>query len=257
VTVGDSVRVSASYSVAAGTTVRLGDLDPSPDAVVLVPPAAAVSGTGVRVSFTVSLFSTGNVAVRTPTVELIGPDGSVQRIPPAEVGVLVASVLPPEEDNPALKPGFNPILRNTTRAEPLVFLQLLVVFAAFAWWKIRTREPPTSIGARPAAEAARAPLDQWAAAGEIGTVAEIARRRLQRFLAEREAAITESSTTGEMLQVLQSGEGDLPFREIDALLAGLDRVAFAPAHGSDVSQLASQVDDLIAELEDTPTEVKG
>jgi hypothetical protein len=248
VTVGDSVRITASFSVVPGTSLRVGPLEPNGETVLLVAPEVTLGDEVARVSFTVAMFSPGARSFPTPALEMIGPSGAVRRVAPTSVAIEVRSVLPAAGADAELKPGFAPIPREVRRLEPLVFLELFVVFVAFIWWKMRSR-PPVAL-ALPAAPVTRpvAPLGAWAATGEGRAVAEATRRRLQSFLSTRSDRITEASTTAEVLEALASVADDLPYREIEGLFAGLDAAAFAPAHGAEVAHLASQVEDLVADL---------
>jgi hypothetical protein len=252
VTVGDSVRVTASFPAVDGALARLSSVESNTYMEVLEPPVATRNGNRVQVSFTVAFFMTGDQTVATPPMELVSPDGDVVRIAGEDLEISILSVLPPGDSIPEVMPGFDPIARSIRRAEPLVYLELVVVFVAFVWWLVRMRAPLPQTPRTASLVQAVAPLEVWSAAGEIRAVAEVAHRRLKGFVGGLTADITAASTTGEILQALEPRSEELPMREIAALLNSLDRVAFAPTHGDEVFHLAEQVDDLVAELEKQP-----
>lgn len=252
ITVGDSIRVTASFRAGEGTSARIVALESNPGMELLEAPRATRIGDRIEVSFTVAFFLTGTQPLLTPAVELIDLSGDVVTIPAQELQISVISVLPEIDSIRALKPGFDPIPRPIRRVEPLVYLELAVVFTAFLWWALRMRSPlPEVSRAHPTVEAT-APLATWAEAGEIRAVSEVSYRRLRGFLGELTDRISTTSTTEEILEALEPRSENLPMREISALLSRLDRVAFAPTHGDEVTDLADQVDDLIAELQAAP-----
>jgi hypothetical protein len=228
-------------------------MSPNPQMEILEPPAATRTGSSLQISFTVAFFLTGDQTILTPEVDLVSPDGDVRQIPGEELTVTLRSVLPAGDSVPEVKPGFDPIARPLQRMEPLVYLELVVVFFAFIWWVVRMRPPlPQPIRSYDEVEA-RAPLASWAATGEVGAVSEVAHRRLKDFLGRLTEQPVTASTTAEILNGLEPRASELPMREISELLTRLDRVAFAPTHGDEVIHLAEQVDDLISELEENET----
>ncbi|MFQ5550676.1 MAG: hypothetical protein ACE5FJ_05515 [Gemmatimonadales bacterium] len=248
VTIGDSVWVTTTFALDPEERMRIGVPDPSSNSVVLERPEWTRGPNGATVQFVVALFDLGDVTLGTPPIELLTPDGSVRTLGPSAVHVTVASVIPAADSTPALRPGFDPIPRPVTRAEPFVFLLLTTCFIAYVWWSLRSRRHPRPLADALPASRIGAPLTRWADLGETRAVASVANSRLRSFLAERTSQASNSLTTAECMEVLRNFGEDLPVREIEELLRALDNVSFAPAVASDVLRIAEQVDDLISEL---------
>ncbi len=248
VTVGDSIRVTGSFRVAEGTSARIGPLEIGGDLELLDNPATRRLGERIEISFTVAYFAIGDQTIPTPQLEMVRADGNVDLVPESTVPVSVVSVLPDSDTTLAVKAGFDPIRRSIHRLEPLVYLELFVVFVSFLWWVARMRSPLPAVTPSLTVKSVEAPLAAWAAAGEVRAVGEVAHRRLQKFLAGLNDKITTTSTTAQTLAALEPQSGELPMRELAELLEQLDRVAFAPTHKGEVIQLADQVDEVIEEL---------
>lgn len=256
VTVGDSIRVTTSFRADESTSIRIAGIESSPGLELLEAPRTNRTGDRIEVFFSVTFFLTGTQSLSTPEVELIDSSGDVVIIPAQELDIVVTSVLPLIDSLRVLKPGFDPIPRSIRRVEPLVYLELVVVFIAFLWWAVRMRSPLPEVSRTDPPAEVIAPLADWAAAGESRAVSEVSYHRLRNFLAKLSDRISTTSTTREILDALEAQAEDLPIREISELLGRLDRVAFAPTHGDEVAHLADQVDDLIAELQAPPAPVE-
>ena len=238
-TVGDTLIVSRHVETPAGWHVRAGKFE-STDAVdALAEPVVTRDSGGWAVSYFLVPWEPGDHLVGLPPVWRLGPDGSTDSLPGADASVHIRSVLP-DDPHPGPQSALTPIERPLRRpwAPAIAALLALTLGGAGVVWRRRPPRPargdPTRSGAKPVPDA------KWLSAGEPKAVAARAGGDLRAALAHAHPRAALALSTVECLMVL---EGKLPratLGELTDVLAQLDRVAFASAHGSDVAVLADR-----------------
>nr|MBA3260832.1 hypothetical protein [Gemmatimonadales bacterium] len=103
-TVGDTVWILREVAVPAGRTVRPADWEPEDPVELLGPARVIVSGGSARIAYPVVVWVTGEHVLRPPGPLLLGPDGTVDSLPPEAVTLRVASVLPVVPPDSTLRP---------------------------------------------------------------------------------------------------------------------------------------------------------
>jgi hypothetical protein len=126
-----------------------------------------------------------------------------------------------------------------------VLLSVLVLVGLVAWRR-RALGPLQELAA-PAVDP-EVPDSRWLAAGEPKAVAARATHRLRHAIARVVPDAHEALSTAECLIVLEHLRPNAPLRELRELLATLDQVAFATAHGVDVGPVAARARALARDL---------
>src|SRR6266566_1546530 len=183
-----------------------------------------------------------------PPVWRLALDGHTDSVPGGAASFEVRGVIPDSLGAPEPKAALGPL--RSDRRRPLVslgaLLAALALGAAGVAWR---RRPP-----RPVTPDVHVPLEpevpdaRWLAAGEPKAVAARAAGRLRAAIARAEPAASAALSTPECLAILERRKPRAPLRQLAQVLEQLDRVAFASAHGSDVTALAAQARALEREL---------
>lgn len=251
-TVGDTVWLERTIVAAASRRVEprrlegvAGEFDP------LGAPAIERTGGRAVLRWPVAFWTTGRHEVMLPAVLLTGEDGRVDSVPPAPVSVAVASVLPRAvgESLPAPQPPAEvvPVRRRAWwPALGALLAAAAATWLAWRWWMGRG-SPPAEPGG-PAIAAA--PVDRWAAAGEVRAVAHAAAARLRGAIAAACPPAHEGLDTERCLRLLADREPGWPHDELARCLRRLDLLRFGPdAAATDPLALWAEADRLAGRLE--------
>lgn len=247
VTVGDTIRISRTWSVEPGTQLRVGEFVPGSAAEVLSQPEVEVGEESVRVRFALALFEPGLLAVELPGMEMIAADGSIEVLEAELVSVTVRATLPAADTALSPRPSLGPVARDVRRIEPLLLLTAAVGIAGIMMALIRARRGSKDVLKTEPVNDYAIPLSSWVEAGEPRAVAVIAAERFRRFLCDRVPNLDPTFDI-DSLEKRLGPDSDLPVREITELLNSLERAKFAPAFAADVIILVDDVDQIIAEL---------
>ena len=248
-TVGDTIWLDRTVTVPAGWRVRAGKLEPTAEIEPLGDPAVLRSPDGWVVRYPVVAWAPGAHRLTLPPLWRLGPDGRADSLAGGAAHVEVASVLPDTTPAPEPRPLLGPLRSDSRNPLPPLVAAVLVtglLVAGIAW---RRRGP------RPEPAPRRVPLDpevpdgRWLAAGEPKAVAARATWRLRTALVRAVPDAHLALSTAECLATLARVRPQAPLRELGELLALLDRVAFASAHGTDVALLAATARRLAREFE--------
>jgi hypothetical protein len=248
-TVGDTIWLERTVPSEPGWRVRVGRLDPGPLAEQLGDAVVARVEGGWRVRYPVVAWAPGVVAAEMPPLWRLGPDGTADSLPGGTATFRVESVIPDSVPTPAPQPALAPL--RLARRSPLPALAGLLLSAgmlvAIVAWRRR--------GPRAALPGPDVEVDQeigdarWVAAGEPRAVAARAARRLRGAIAHAVPEAHSALSTTECLAVVERARPDAPLRQLRDVLGALDHVAFATAHGEDVTPLAARARTLAEELE--------
>ncbi|HET7423657.1 MAG TPA: hypothetical protein VFJ92_08855 [Gemmatimonadales bacterium] len=245
-TVGDTVWVIRTVELPAGRTVRPADWRPDDPVELLGPPRVVTRGGSADIAYPVVIWQTGPRTLEVPGPLLLAPNGGVDSLPPAQVTLQVASVLPAVPDS-ALRPqpraDFVP-LSDRSPLVPLVLvtLAILLLLPLHWWWRRRGRPRP-----RPLAklvDPARPPLERWADDGETRAVAAATSVRLRAVIAGGADGATPALDTDALLDYLRAHRPDWPLRELAELLRSLDQARFGVDPSADPVGLARQAAEL-------------
>jgi len=230
--------------------VRAGKLEPASAAQAepLGDPVVAQAANGWRVRYTVVAWVPGSLTLDMPPLWKLGPDGTADSLPGGTARFFVASVIPDSVRSPAPQPSIGPLRLERASAIPVLAAVLVVLaslWALIAW----RRRAPRSVAATPPP-----PLDpdvadaRWLAAGEPKAVAARAAHRLRHAIARAIPDAHEALSTAECLDAVERARPNAPLRELRELLATLDQIAFATAHGVEVGPVAARARKLAREL---------
>jgi hypothetical protein len=252
-TVGDTIRLERTIAApGGGWRVRAGKLEPGSGAVAepLGDPVvfATSGGGGWTVRYFVVAWAPGTVTVPMPPIWRLGPDGSADSVPGGTAAITVASVIPDSVEQPHPQPALTPFrLQRRGLWPPVVAVGLAVgSLAGLLAWR---RRPPRRLDAPPpVVPDAEVPDSRWLAAGEPKAVAARAAHRLRAAIAAGIPAAHDALSTAEVLVIVERERPGAPLRELRDVLAALDQVAFATAHGDDVAALAARARRLAEEL---------
>lgn len=253
-TVGDTIRLERTIAAPPGSgwRVRAGKLEPGSGAVAepLGDPVvfATGGGRGWTVRYFVVAWAPGTVTVAMPPIWRLGTDGSADSLPGGTAAITVASVIPDSVKQPNPQPALTPFrLQRRGMWPPVVALALVAgSLAGLLAWR---RRPPRPVAApAPVSPDPDVPDSRWLAAGEPKAVAARAAHRLRAAIAAGIPAAHEALSTAEVLGVVERERPGAPLRELREVLAALDQVAFATAHGDDVATLAARARGLAGEL---------
>jgi hypothetical protein len=248
-TVGDTIWLARTIPAPAGWRVRATRLDPGLQSEPLGDPVVVPAQGGWSVRYPIAAWAPGVVSMEMPPLWRLGPDGSADSIPGGTATVLVASVIPDSVRNPTPRPALAPL--RLSRRTPLpalagLLLSAGVLVAVVAW----RRRGPRAL--RPAPDLELDPEvgdPRWVAAGEPRAVAARASHLLRGALARAVPEAHGALSTTECLAVVERVKPEAPLRQLRELLASLDQVAFATAHGVEVGPLAARARALAKELE--------
>ena len=247
-TVGDTVWLERTLAVPAGWRVRPGRLEPSQDVESLSDPTVHRASGGWTVRYPVVAWTPGPHTLTLPPVWRLGPAGQADSVAGGTAAFAVRSVLPEMGTRPAPKDAMAPLRPERRSILPPLLAALLAagLLLGGLWWR---RRPPRTL--RPAPHVPvepEVPDARWLAAGEPKAVAARATRRLRAALAAAVPAAHQALATPECLAALEREAPKAPVRELRDLLSAMDQVAYATAHGVDVSALAERARRLAAEL---------
>lgn len=237
-TVGDTVWLVRALTVPAGWQVRAGKLDPTEDVEPLTEPSARnVAGAWV-VRYAVAAWKPGAHKLTLPPIWRLGPDGHADSSAGGVATFAVASVIPDSLKDPSPQGALAPLRAAHRTAGPPLAALALATMLLVAGVALR-RRPPRLLAPRPQVPVEReVPDARWLAAGEPKAVVARATWRLRAALAKAVPAAHPALDTAECLAVVERARPQAPVRELRDLLEQLDRVAFASAHGTDISALA-------------------
>ena len=253
-TVGDSVVLMRHAAVDPEVRWRLIPLAPSAAIEPLGEPVGQYAELRLTVVYRVAPFATGNVAVPMPDLELVRPDGTVETLAGDTAWIHVVSVLPAEDSLVEPRGALGLIERPRTTPVPLLALTALVLAGIGAWGTARLRA-----GARPPHDGSSAapddpPLADWIAAGELRAVAAVTADKLRTHIANVVPQAGRHLAAQECLAVLDRERPDWPLRDLQSVIASLDRTRFAPAVGEDVRTLVDDTRALLEQLVERPAE---
>jgi hypothetical protein len=239
-TVGDTIWLARSVPAAPGWRVRAGTLPSSPAGEPLGDPVVVPADSGWAVRYPMVAWVAGPMMVSMPPLWRLGPDGTADSLPGGTAVFRVFSVIPDSVATPAPQPALAPL--RLARHAPLLPLAALLVsvgllVALVAW---RRRAPRAGALGPDLVLDKAVPDERWLAAGEPKAVAARAAHALRVTIARMVPAAHEGLSTLECLAVVEQARPGAPVRELRDLLAALDRVAFATAHGADVVPLAER-----------------
>jgi hypothetical protein len=239
-TVGDTIWLARTVPAPPGWRVRAGKLASTPAAEPLGDPVVAAAESGWTVRYPIVVWAPGPAAVGMPPLWRLGPDGTADSLPGGTAVFHVISVIPDSIATPAPQPALTPL--RVARRTPLPPLAALLVstglLAALVAW--RRRPPRAATAGRDLVLDRQVPDERWLAAGEPKAVAARAAHALRAAIAGAVPEAHEALSTPECLEVVERVRPGAPVRELRDLLAALDRVAFATAHGVDVAPLAAR-----------------
>ncbi|MBA3553627.1 MAG: hypothetical protein H0W29_02545 [Gemmatimonadales bacterium] len=238
-TVGDTIWVLREVAIPAGRTVRPADWEPEDPVELLGPPRVIVSGGSARIAYPVVVWVTGEHVLRPPGPLLLGPDGTVDSLPPEAVTLQVASVLPVVPPDSTLRPQPRAEFVPRGARTPLPALLLLALAALLLapvhwWWRRRGTAPAAAEAATPP----RPPLDRWAGAGESRAVAAAVTGRLRSLLETLVPAAHTGLDTAAALAAARHARPEWPHPELGDLLRSLDEARFGNASFPDTVGLA-------------------
>jgi hypothetical protein len=238
-TVGDTIWVPRVVRVAPRQTVRPVAWEPADPVELAGRPTVAASGATVEIRYPVTVWRPGSHRVEIPGPLVLGADGSADSLPPQVVTLDVRSVLPPAPaDSPiAPQPRAAVVPRRDVTLLPLLALWImaLVPLLALRWWWQRRGAPVAALAPPDAAAAPTVPVERWADVGERRAVASVAATRLREATDHRAAELEHAPELA---------------RELEELLAALDRTRFGSETDGDVLALVRRAAQLEARLEE-------
>ncbi len=257
VTVGDTVRITRRIAAEPGVRSHVKPLLSSAAFEPLTDPVVGFSEGAVVVRYTLAVFEPRRLAVAMPEIELVHPDGVIERVSGDTAWVTVLSVLPDQDTLPPPRPSLGPVPRQPKRPEVIAFLVIAVTAGTALWGVMRRRTQPRPTWSSRISEPTEVPLLKWIESGEsravVAAVADGLRRCIESTLPEAGKQLS----TDECVAVLQSQRPEWPVRQIDHVLRSLDRARFAAAVPSDVIELARRADALTESLRQSVTEDSG
>ena len=236
-TVGDTIWLVHALTVAAGWQVRAGKLEPTEDVEPLTEPSVRrVAGAWV-VRYALAAWKPGAHRLTLPPIWRLGPDGGADSTAGGVASFSVASVIPDSLKDPTPQGALAPLRAVHRNALPPLAAAGIAAALLVAGVALR-RRPPKKLAARPQVPVEReVPDARWLAAGEPKAVVARATWRLRAALARAVPEAHSALDTAECLAVVERARPQAPVRELRDLLEQLDRVAFASAHGTDISAL--------------------
>ena len=236
-TVGDTVWLVRALTVPAGWQVRAGKLEPTEDVEPLTEPSVRrVAGAWV-VRYALAAWKPGAHRLALPPIWRLGPDGGSDSTAGGVASFSVASVIPDSLKDPTPQGALAPLRPVHRNALPPLVAAGIAAALLVAGVALR-RRPPKKLAARPQVPVEReVPDARWLAAGEPKAVVARATSRLRAALARAVPEAHSALDTAECLAVVERARPQAPVRELRDLLEQLDRVAFASAHGTDISAL--------------------
>ncbi|HEX9729478.1 MAG TPA: hypothetical protein VGA37_13305 [Gemmatimonadales bacterium] len=251
-TVGDTIVIERTLPAAAGWSGRTRPLEASDLLEPLGPPEIAARVGALVVRFRVAVFTPGRHPIGMPSVELLGPDGSVETVFGDTAVIDVVSVIPAAEAEPDPRFSRAPIPRAVRRIEPLAGLLAVVIGAMALWGFARRRVAPRPRALDDGGDVVEPPLERWLAAGEARAVASVAVDRLRGAI---ERAVPQAGRTlglDPCLAVVADARPEWPLRELEEVLRALERARFAPLVPDDAVALTERVDRWIVQLAEEP-----
>ncbi len=247
-TVGDTLWLERLVAVPPGWRVRPGKLDATAQVEPLGDAAVRHVADGWVVRYPVVAWTPGIHTLGLPLIWRLGPDGRADSLPGGVASFVVQSVIPDTLQQPEPKGAINPV--RPEHRDPLPPLAAAVaasglLAAGLKWRRRAPREQPPE---------PQAPLEpevsdsRWLAAGEPKAVAARARCRLRGAIARAVPEAHVALSTAECLVAVERLRPDAPLRQLRELLEQLDRVAFAAAHGTDVTALAARARSMAREI---------
>ena len=239
-TVGDTIWLQRTLSVAPGWRVRAGKFETGPQAEPLGDAAIIASADGWIVRYPVVAWSPGQITIDMPPLWRLGPDGTADSVSGGTAVIAMASVIPDSVKSPGPQPALGPLrLARTSPIPPLAALLIAIgsLVGLVAW----RRRSPRRAGEGPSLTLDPAvPDSRWIAAGEPKAVAARAAYRLRSAIAHAIPDAHEALSTAEFLAVVERVRPTAPLRELRELLGLLDQVAFATAHAVDVTPVSAR-----------------
>ena len=247
-TVGDTIWLEREVAVPAGWQVRAGKLEPTEAVEPLTNPAVLRSRGGWVIRYAVVAWQPGVHRLTLPSIWRLGPDGRVDSTAGGVTSFSVASVIPDSLVQPSPQGALAP-LRAAHRSILPPLVALAIATALLAVGIALRRRPPRALAPAPHVPLEReVPDARWLAAGEPKAVAARATWRLRSALARAVPEAHVALATAECLAVVERASPHAPVRELRDLLEQLDRVAFASAHGTDLTALAAMARRLARDL---------
>jgi hypothetical protein len=247
-TVGDTIWLERTVTVAPGWRVRAGKFEPGQQMESLGDAAVLASSGGWVVRYPVVAWSPGKMTVDMPPLWHLGADGTADSVSGGNAVIDIASVIPDSVRSPGPQPALGPLRLVRTSPIPLLAALLLAVgsLVALVAWR---RRAPRRVGAAPPFALDPTVADsRWLAAGEPKAVAARAAYRLRSAIAHAIPDAHEALSTSECLAAVERARPDAPLRELRDLLGLLDQVAFATAHAVDVAPLCARAQALARRL---------
>lgn len=231
--VGDTIWITRTVRVAPRQTVRPAEWTPAEPIESVGDPAVTVRGTTVELRYPITIWRAGPQRVEIPGPLVLGPDGTVDSLPPYVTTLAVASVLPkvPADSTLAPQPRDPVVQRRVVSLVPMAILWALalLLLGGFRWWWRRrgTPAPPPPREHR----VPDVPVQRWLDAGERRAVASLAAARLRAAAGAHGEALDPALAT-----------------ELRELLATLDRARFGAETGSDIATLFGRAEQLETRL---------
>ncbi len=240
-TVGDTIWIRREIEIPPGRTIRPAEWEPEDPVEVLGPPRVVVRGGSAEVAYPVVVWETGEHTLRPPGPLFLGPDGTVDSLPPEAVTLRVSSVLPTVPPDSSLRPQpraeFVPRGARTLVPLLLLWALALALLAPLHWWW-RRRGTARPLAPAVAGGPVKPPLDRWADAGESRAVAAAAATRLRTVVASRVPAAHAGLDTDAALAEVRQVRPDWPHDELGDLLRSLDEARFGRLSFPDAIGLA-------------------
>ena len=249
-TVGDTIWIGRTVAVPAGATLRPADWDAPEPIERLGAPVVTSRGDSVEVAYPIVAWRAGPLTIDLPGPLLLRAGGPIDSLPPQEVTLQIASVLPAVPADSSLAPQPRADFVPRTSATPIPLLVLLAAAALLLapihwWWRRRGR--PRSRLVLPLPGPDQPPLARWADAGETRAVASVATARLRRLIATRMPTAHVGLDTESLLQTV-AGRADWPLAELGDVLHSLDEARFGHTPFPDAIGLARWVEELAPRL---------
>jgi hypothetical protein len=241
-TVGDTVWLSRTVRVPAGSAVRATDWEPSDPIELLGGGRVVLAGDSAEIAYPVVLWRPGRHAIDLPGPLLLGPSGTVDSLAAERVSVEVRSVLPLVAPDSVLspQPRAGLVSRRAVSLAPVAILWLAataLLLPVHLWWRRRGKPPRAAPSAlRPAA--LELPLARWADAGEYRAVANVATARLRAAVEQRVASAHSGLDTERVLAEVAAARPEWPLQELSELLRALDDVRFGLLPSSEALRLS-------------------
>jgi hypothetical protein len=247
-TVGDTVWLSQVVAQPPGYIVRATDWTPTDPVELLGRPRIIVTGDSAEITYSVVVWRPGHRTVNLPGPLLLGPGGTVDSLPGAQVALDVRSVLPrvPPDSSLAPQPRASLVPRRETSLTPLAIcwlVALILLVPLHLWWRRRGKPVPAAAAMPPVADP---PVARWADAGEYRAVANVAAAHLRSTVAQRVAAAHPGLDTERLLGQLAAARPNWPLDELAELLRALDNARFGLAGSEEalnLSRYSSEMED--------------